>query len=259
VTQGFGIFLQRLLDDLDISPPGLARLMGRTERTVYYWLRSGRVPRDAAALLSDALEIPLADLRRAAAGDQELPAFYRDRRRLKARLPALQPLPERKGDERLSPTVAAAMGSGRSPVVVANYDAAVGSDDEVIPEFESVPAGPLGVCDIEQMGSSPGESGRFKVRVRGRSMSPDYPDGCRVVFSRPRAMAEGVVDDKDYLVWTTTEESTFKRLIRDPADPWQYLLLRPLNPDRDRFPETRLHRRQVAYIARAVRKEIDVP
>ena len=90
-------------------------------------------------------------------------------------------------------------------------------------------------------------------------MCPDYPDGCWVVFSRPRAMAEGVVDDKDYLVWTTAEESTFKRVARDPADPWQYLLLRPLNPDRERFPETRLHRRQVAYIARAVKKEIDVP
>jgi len=259
VTQNFGIFLQRLLDDLGISPPGLARLMGRTERTVYYWLRSGRVPRDAAALLSDALEIPLADLRRAAAGEQELPAFYRDRRRLKGRLPALQAMREQKTDARLSPAAMTATGSERSSILSSNYDAVGASGDETIPEFESVPAGPLGVCDIEQMSSSPGESGRFKVRVRGRSMSPDYPDGCWVVFSRPRAMAEGVVDDKDYLVWTTTEESTFKRLIRDPVDPWQYLLLRPLNSDRERFPETRLHRRQIAYIARAVRKEIDVP
>ena len=71
-------------------------------------------------------------------------------------------------------------------------------------------------------------------------------------------MAEGVVDEKDYLVWTHSEESTFKRISRDPADPCQYLLLRPINPDREQFPETRVHRGHVAYIARAIRKEIDV-
>ncbi len=258
MTEGFGIFLQRLLDDLDISPPELARLMGRTERTVYYWLRSSRVPRDAAVLLSDALDIPLADLRRAAAGERELPPLYRDCRRLGARRPAFQPL----GEKVIDPSVLRAgitSMDARGSSLPANYDAAAEGREETIPAFESVAAGPLGLCDVERLGSNLGESGRFKVRVRGRSMSPDYPDGCWVVFSRPRAMAEGVVEDKDYLVWTTAEESTFKRLARDPFDPWQYLLLRPINPDRERFPETRLHRRQVAYIARAVRKEIDVP
>jgi len=259
VTEGFGIFLQRLLDDLGISPPGLARLMGRTERTVYYWLRSSRVPRDAAALLSDALEIPLVDLRRAALGQQELPPHYRDGRRFAACRAALQPLRQRMIDSRLLVAQVVPGDDRGSPALPANYDAAIEPCQETIPAFESVAAGPLGVCDVEQLSSSLGDSGRFKVRVRGRSMAPDYPDGCWVVFSRPRAMAEGLVDDKDYLVWTTAEESTFKRLARDRVDPWQYLLLRPLNPDRERFPETRLHRRQVAYIARAVRKEIDVP
>ncbi len=256
MTENFGNFLQQLLDDLGISAPALARRMGRTERTVYYWLRSQRVPRDAAVLLSDALQIPLGELRRAASGEGELPAVYRDRRRFEPR--SLQPLGERMIDRRML-RIGVAADTGGSPAPLTNYDTTAEPRDEMIPEFESVCAGPLGFCDVEQLSRSLGESGRFKVRVRGRSMSPDYPDGCWVVFSRPRAMAEGVIDDKDYLVWTTGEESTFKRLIRDPADPWQYLLLRPLNPDRAGFPETRLHRGEVAYIARAVRKEIDVP
>ncbi len=229
MADGFGKFLQRLMGSLGIAAPELARRMGRTERTVYYWLRSGPPPRDAIALLSDALQIPRAELRLVLAGKIELPKV--SPAKFRSLLPA---------------------------ETWSNHGAISAIDDESIPAFESVSAGPLDICDIEQFGRQLGESGRFKVRVRGGSMSPDYPDGCWVVFSRPRAAAEGLVDEKDYLVWTTGQESTFKRLARDPADPWQYLRLRPLNPDRDRFPEHRLHRGQVAYIARAVRKEIEV-
>ena len=94
------------------------------------------------------------------------------------------------------------------------------------------------------------------MRIAGQSMAPDYPDNCWVTFSRPRALADGLVDQRDYLVWTIADESTFKRVTRDPDDPEQYLLLVPLNPDRDQHRPLRLHRREVAYLARAMVKEI---
>ena len=221
MAQRFGMFLQRLLRDRGLNAPELARRMGRTERTVYYWLRETRVPKDAVPLLANALQVPPAELR--AALDLAMPR------------------------------------SRKSRASSTNYDAISPDRYDSIPAFESVAAGPLGMADVLQLTGPPASQDRFKVRVRGQSMMPDYPDGCWVVFSRPQALAEGLVDERDYLVWTTGQESTFKRLVRDPADPWQFLLLRPLNPDRRQFPETRLHRAEIAYLARAVRKEIELP
>ena len=143
---------------------------------------------------------------------------------------------------------------------VSNVDAV--KEDEIMPTFESLSAGGLSSADIDTLIESLGDEQRFKVKIRGDSMDDGtqagYPSGCWVVFSRPAALSEGLTYGRDYLVWANGDESTFKRIERH-ADQRQYLILRALNPDRGRYKDQVIHRREVAYIARAVRKDIPIP
>jgi phage repressor protein C with HTH and peptisase S24 domain len=131
-------------------------------------------------------------------------------------------------------------------------------DADGVPAFDGVSAGQLGLRDVEQLSQTLGEAQRFKVRVDGDSMAPEYPRGSWVYFSRPRAMAEGIVDGKDYLVVTSDGGSTFKQVVRSTRDPEQYVVLVPRNPDRKKYPEQLVHRREVALVARAVGKFVPI-
>ena len=94
--------------------------------------------------------------------EQELPGVYRDRRRLAERS-APRPTPgERIIDSRLFRAGAVPIDALAHLAVRANYESATDFSDEALPAFESVPAGPLDVCDVKQLNGSPGESGRFK-------------------------------------------------------------------------------------------------
>ena len=95
---------------------------------------------------------------------------------------------------------------------------------------------PDGLCD-------------FCVRVDGESMMPTYPNAATALFEN----VEGheFVYGKDYIIWFTDDECYFSRVFESDDDR-DVLVLRKLNPDRTRFPDRMVHRREIVRVARCV-------
>lgn len=87
------------------------------------------------------------------------------------------------------------------------------------------------------------------MRVNGKSMSPDYPNGATALFE----VVEGqqFVFGKEYLIWFDDGECYFSRVVESEEDR-DVLLLQKINADRERFPDRKVHRREVARVARCV-------
>ena len=120
-----------------------------------------------------------------------------------------------------------------------------------ITSFHGVSAGPrserLDVAHAKV--KVPRELGEFAVRVDGESMSPDYPDGATALFE----VAEGqqFVFGKEYLIWFDDGECYFSRVVESEEDR-DVLLLQKINADRERFPDRKVHRREVVRVAHCV-------
>jgi hypothetical protein len=53
---------------------------------------------------------------------------------------------------------------------------------------------------------------------------------------------------QDYIVWFTNDECYFSRVF-ESEDDRDVLVLRKINPDRERFPDRTVHRRDIARVA----------
>ena len=95
----------------------------------------------------------------------------------------------------------------------------------------------------------PDDLGEFAVRVDGDSMSPEYPDGALALFEAVEG--QQFVFGREYLLWFANEECYFSRVVESNHDRDE-LLLQKINPDRERFPDRIVHRREVTRIARCV-------
>jgi phage repressor protein C with HTH and peptisase S24 domain len=95
----------------------------------------------------------------------------------------------------------------------------------------------------------PQNLGDFAVRVDGESMSPEYPDNAIVLFEAVEG--QQFTFGKDYLIWFTNDECYFSRVI-ESNDDRDVLVLQKLNPDRARFPDRTVHRREIARVALCV-------
>lgn len=98
------------------------------------------------------------------------------------------------------------------------------------------------VCDPRQI-----EHGRFRVRLRGDSMTPDYKDGQIVEFHCVRPSRDGLIAGKDYYIQRSDGTATFKR-VEEFSD--EEIVLRALN--RKKFPRAmKVLRADVVRMARA--------
>lgn len=95
----------------------------------------------------------------------------------------------------------------------------------------------------------PKDFGDFFVRLDGASMAPEYPDRSVAIFE----MVDGqqFTFGKDYLIWFTNDECYFSRVLDSDSD-CDVLVLRKLNPDRERFPDRQVHRSEIQRIARCI-------
>jgi phage repressor protein C with HTH and peptisase S24 domain len=95
----------------------------------------------------------------------------------------------------------------------------------------------------------PRDLGDFCVRVNGQSMLPEYPHESVALFEQ----VEGnqFTFGKDYLIWFTNGECYFSRVYESDEDR-DVLVLRKLNEDRERFPDRRIHRREIERVARSI-------
>jgi hypothetical protein len=93
----------------------------------------------------------------------------------------------------------------------------------------------------------PRDMGDFCVRVDGQSMLPEYPHESVALFERVEGDQFTFV--KDYLIWFTNGECYFSR-VYESEDDRDVLVLQKVNMDRERFPDRRIHRREVERIAR---------
>lgn len=101
------------------------------------------------------------------------------------------------------------------------------------------------VCDPRQI-----DHGKFRVRLRGESMLPRYPDGQVVTFRCLRASREGPVVGRDYYVQRSDGSATFKRLGEIEEEMY---VLRALN--KKKFPRPlRVNRADVTRMAVAIEK-----
>jgi hypothetical protein len=120
-----------------------------------------------------------------------------------------------------------------------------------VPSYHSVSAGarserlaievgvvkvPDGLCD-------------FCVHVDGESMMPAYPNAATALFENVEG--QGFVYGKDYITWFTNDECYFSRVFESDDDR-DVLVLRKLNPDRTRYPDRTVHRREIVRVARCV-------
>jgi len=95
----------------------------------------------------------------------------------------------------------------------------------------------------------PEDFGEFAVRVDGDSMEPEYPNNAVALF-------EGVAGQqftfgKDYIIWFGNGECYFSRVFESDDDR-DMLVLQKINPDRERFPDRTVHRREVERVALCV-------
>jgi hypothetical protein len=95
---------------------------------------------------------------------------------------------------------------------------------------------PQGLCD-------------FCVRVDGESMMPTYPHAATALFENVEG--QEFVYGKDYITWFTNDECYFSQVFESDDDR-DLLVLRKLNPDRARFPDRAVHRREIMRVARCV-------
>jgi phage repressor protein C with HTH and peptisase S24 domain len=95
----------------------------------------------------------------------------------------------------------------------------------------------------------PPGSGEFAVRIDGESMSPEYPNNAVGLFENVEG--QQFIFEKDYLIWFTDGECYFSR-VTESEDDRDVLVLRKINPDRGRFPDRRVHRREIARVALCV-------
>jgi len=94
----------------------------------------------------------------------------------------------------------------------------------------------------------------FLVRIDGESMLPLYPDQSMAAF---RAIeGQQFTFGKDYLIWFSNGECYFSRVFESDDDR-DILVLRKVNPDRQRYPDRRVHRRDVERIARCMGVIVD--
>ena len=91
--------------------------------------------------------------------------------------------------------------------------------------------------------------GDFAVRVDGESMTPEYPDSAVVLFEAVEG--QQFTFGKDYLIWFTNEECYFSRVVESDDDR-DVLVLQKINPDRERFPDRTVHRREIERVALCV-------
>ena len=95
----------------------------------------------------------------------------------------------------------------------------------------------------------PRDVGDFFVRVDGDSMTPEYPNQAVAIFETVEGQQFTI--GKDFLIWFTNGECYFSRVFESDEDR-DVLVLRKLNLDRDRFPDRRVHRREVERVARCI-------
>ncbi len=95
----------------------------------------------------------------------------------------------------------------------------------------------------------PRDFGDFAVRVDGESMSPEYPNNAVALFEAVEG--QQFTFGKDYLIWFTNDECYFSR-VTESDDDRDVLVLQKINPDRKRFPDRSVHRREVARVALCV-------
>jgi hypothetical protein len=95
----------------------------------------------------------------------------------------------------------------------------------------------------------PQDFGDFAVRVDGESMSPEYPDNAVVLFESVEG--QQFTFGRDYIIWFTNDECYFSRVIESDDDR-DVLVLQKINPDRRRFPDRTVHRREIARVALCV-------
>jgi phage repressor protein C with HTH and peptisase S24 domain len=91
--------------------------------------------------------------------------------------------------------------------------------------------------------------GEFAVRIDGESMSPEYPDNAVALFEAVEG--QQFTFGKEYLIWFSDSECYFSRVIESDDDRDE-IILQKINSDRERFPDRRVHRRDVARVALCV-------
>lgn len=95
----------------------------------------------------------------------------------------------------------------------------------------------------------PKDLGEFAVRVDGESMTPEYPDNAVALFEDVEG--QQFTFGKDYLVWFANDECYFSRVVESDDDR-DVLILQKINPDRERYPDRAVHRREIARVALCV-------
>lgn len=101
------------------------------------------------------------------------------------------------------------------------------------------------VCDPHQI-----DHGLFRVRLRGDSMTPNYPDGQVVEFQCIREDREAPLVGRDYYFQRDDGFATFKRLEKIDEDEF---ILRPLN--KRKYPKAmKVNKAFVVRMARAIAK-----
>jgi hypothetical protein len=120
-----------------------------------------------------------------------------------------------------------------------------------ITRFHGISAGTRNERLAVQQGTVkvPQDFGDFAVRVDGESMSPEYPDNAVVLFEAVEG--QQFTFGKDYLIWFTNDECYFSRVTESDNDR-DVLVLQKINPDRERFPDRTVHRREIARVALCV-------
>lgn len=116
-------------------------------------------------------------------------------------------------------------------------------------QFHGISAGSRGERLAVERGTVrvPREAGDFCVRVDGHSMLPEYPHESVALFEQVEG--QSFTFGRDYLIWFTNGECYFSRVFESEEDR-DVLVLRKLNVDRERFPDRRVHRREIERIAR---------
>jgi phage repressor protein C with HTH and peptisase S24 domain len=92
----------------------------------------------------------------------------------------------------------------------------------------------------------PSNLGDFCVRIDGDSMMPEYPNRAMAVFKSVEG--QEFVYGQDYILWFSNDECYFSRVF-ESEDDRDVLVLRKINPDRERFPDRTVHRRDIARVA----------
>lgn len=141
--------------------------------------------------------------------------------------------------------------ASRSPPVFAPGVRGPAQPLREVTQFHGISAGPRDERLDVQHGTIkvPRDFGDFCVRLDGKSMAPEYPDRAVALFEQVEG--QQFTFDKDYLIWFTNDECYFSRVYESEEDR-DVLVLRKLNPDREQFPDRRVHRREIQRIARCI-------